>query len=171
MSDQILNEIWKEHLPYEIDQLRGSFGQLKDKERDDRDDSDVALRVVRNALIESFCVHARSLIDFFANRRIKKTDVTAEDFGHFPASLQTEKEPLKTLRMKINKQIFHLTCNRTIFETAKFDLQTDGVHILQLIEKEIERFNQLRPLDCKIPPLQAPSFRPPSNTTKSIGKV
>jgi hypothetical protein len=165
MSDKVSDEIANQHLPYEINQLRGTFNQLMQIERAVFDERDVSRLIVRNALIESFCVHARSLIDFFANRRTKPTDVIAGDFGAFPASLEPENKPLQFIRTKLNKQIFHLTQDRTIIEAEQFDAQSDGIAVLRLIEPEIERFNALRPLKCTIPPLNAPNLQSRTTTT------
>jgi hypothetical protein len=167
MSDQIiLSDIANEHLPHEIDQLRGTFRQLEEMEKAGAaEPSDVTTRILKNALIESFCVHARTLIDFFANRPTND-DVVAEHFGCFPALLKPNEKPLSCLRTTLNKQIFHLTRNRTIIDAKKFDVSTDGVEVLRMIEPEIERFNKLRPLECRVPPVEAPSL--PSRTTTAL---
>ena len=58
MCCQILIEIYNEHLPYEIDMLRSTYIHLTA--------NPPPVGVVKDALIESFCVHARSLLDFFS---------------------------------------------------------------------------------------------------------
>lgn len=46
-------------LPYELWMLDETFKRLNEPLTD---------QVIANALIESFCIHARQLIDFFENR-------------------------------------------------------------------------------------------------------
>jgi hypothetical protein len=69
----------KEHLPYEICMLRKTFVELNDRAKigpqAQRPDE-----LIPNALKESFCIHARSLIDFFV-RRSRSTDAIASDFA------------------------------------------------------------------------------------------
>ena len=62
MTDQILLGIIDEHLPYEIDMLRGLFRQFDNA---NRDLSEPEQKIKYFAQIESFCVHARSLLFFF----------------------------------------------------------------------------------------------------------
>jgi hypothetical protein len=164
MPEDILAEIRKEHLPYEIGMLRGTFERLREIDASGGvAENDIAKQVCRNALIESFCVHARSLLDFFANRPDRRADdAVAQDFVAFASSLKPTEEPLKSLREKLNKEIFHLTKKRKI--TGKFDVSTDGVKLLEMIEAERKRFTAALPpefplLECKIAPLQVASLR------------
>ena len=53
-----LDELLHVHVRYELDMLFATFEQLR---------TPVPNVVVGNALIESFCMHARALIDFFDN--------------------------------------------------------------------------------------------------------
>jgi hypothetical protein len=50
-----LKEFFVEHLPYEIDMLRDAYVLLE---------TGLLGRVLENLLIESFCVHARNLIEY-----------------------------------------------------------------------------------------------------------
>lgn len=74
MPDAILMDIIEKHLPYEIDMLRRTHTQLS--KIDEADEQ----RAIRNALIESFCIHARSLLHFFANNKMRITDAIAKEF-------------------------------------------------------------------------------------------
>jgi len=71
MPDKVIVDIFHEHLPYEIDMLRSTYHRLANLPNIDTD--------IRNALIESFCVHARALLDFFSNRSTDATDAIATD--------------------------------------------------------------------------------------------
>ena len=94
------------HLFYEIEMLRstaellgtGAFG-----------DSQLA-----NALIESFTIHARALIDFLYGER-SRDDVLAEDF--FPEGVWERPTPpanldVDAIRRRVGKEIAHLTYDR-----------------------------------------------------------
>src|SRR5438132_1153956 len=112
MPDQmILVEINSEHLPYEIDMLRETYRRWMTITGPLTPDQAFAC----NSLIETFCVHARALLDFFSDRRTGPTDAIASDFTDgYVATFDLTKEPVKSLRTKLNKQLFHLTKNRTI---------------------------------------------------------
>lgn len=106
----------KEHYVYEINMLWETNQRLGASELDDQaisleQDAGRArhLQTIKNALIESFCVHARSLLDFY-EKSPGGDDVVAAEFvksSSFSAyTLSTN------VRSKINKQIAHLTKKR-----------------------------------------------------------
>ncbi len=82
---------------------------------------------IGNALLESFTVHARILLDFFyagapksADEQPKppqKDDVIAEDFfedpAHWLSSRPTMTEELKKVHFRVGKEIAHLTYFRS----------------------------------------------------------
>lgn len=77
------------------------------------------LLITHNALVESFAVHARALLDFFypEGHPIKATDVLAEHFFPTPNDWLS-KRPTKSIadiekiRERVAKEIVHLTYNR-----------------------------------------------------------
>jgi len=170
MADQILIDIIDEHLPYEIDMLRNAYSALAA--------TPPPTGVCKNALIESFCVHARSLIHFLANKPTRKDDATASDFAAgFVTSLNLAGEPWKTILEKLNKQAFHLTKARTIVD--KFDPGVDGRTILLEIERELHEFQRhiapdFKHFKCQTSALSAPVSAPlgassyPMSTTLSF---
>jgi hypothetical protein len=141
MADKVLTQIFKEHLPYEIDMLRRTYAMLEALARPPVDPETSDQEVQRFALIESFCVHARSLIDFFSKASPKKTDATAADFKPgFVTTIDRDKPPLAGIWFKLNKQVFHLTKNRPFAEADKFDVGIDGLGLMKMLEPEIARF-------------------------------
>jgi hypothetical protein len=64
MPDRILVEIFEKHLPYEIDMMRLIYREVEARANGPAPKS-LQEEAGRNALIEAFCVHVRSLIDFF----------------------------------------------------------------------------------------------------------
>jgi hypothetical protein len=93
------------YLCYEIEMLGLSKARLEAGEIKDR--------VVINALIESFCTHARNLNEFFLERSGWRDSLKASAFTDV-----AYKPPRRTKRRialfdKINQQITHLTVKRT----------------------------------------------------------
>ena len=176
VTDQILLGIIDEHLPYEIDMLRGLFRQLFGKVEPSAPDQ----RIQHFAQIESFCIHARSLLDFFSNRKSPskdKDDAIASDFATgYTSPFVPETKSLKSLRCKLNKQIFHLTKNRKTVPDEKFNLNKDGTFVLQTIEPAIVRFTKNLKVEfehfkcCSIPVDLIPALGK-GNTTGSIYKT
>jgi hypothetical protein len=95
-------EFLAEHYVYELTMLRASHALLFQVRRGP----------VANALIESFAVHARALMDFFG-KRVTRDDALAAHFtpdGTF-AGAATAAVP-ESVRERLNKQITHLTYAR-----------------------------------------------------------
>jgi hypothetical protein len=59
-------------------------------------------QVINNALIEAFCLHARNLIEFFAEEGRKYTTAEYQAFCH----ISTNK--INSIKNKINVQISHM---------------------------------------------------------------
>jgi hypothetical protein len=161
MPDKILMDIISKHLPYEIDMLRVVFLELSQLPEPETPEQ----HACKNALIESFAAHGRSLIDFFSNHNLKPTDAVASEFTTgYVCPFDASTEPLKTIRDKLNKQIFHLTKDRTIVDAEKFDVSTDGRTLLQNLESAIANFTRclaanLPAFECKTKPIGgAPPF-------------
>jgi hypothetical protein len=112
-ADKVLTEIFNRHLPYEIDRLRRTYEMIEALARSPISPESAYQEAQRFALIESFCVHSRSLTDFFSGHRGGPSDAIAEDFTvGFTTALKAKEEPLFNIRTKLNKQVFHLTKNR-----------------------------------------------------------
>jgi len=71
---------------------------------------------LKNALLESFVIHARVLIDFFYALNPQKDDVIAEDFLSSPDVWRNERpklsERLSEAKERANKHLAHLTYQR-----------------------------------------------------------
>jgi hypothetical protein len=170
MTD-ISKDILTKHLPYEIDMLRQTYRKLRQ--------GPLPEWAINNALIESFCIHARSLLDFFENRGNKPDDYNAADFTTtFVSGIDQSSETIKTIRLKLNKEVFHLMAERKNIETEQFNMRTDGTQLIRELEQEIQRFEASLPTDlralfkCTIPPvtfLDMSSFKGPVNSTTAEG--
>ena len=103
-------------------------------------------KLVRNALIESFCLHARALVDFFNGK--KGADAAAfadDDYKPFP-----DGHDLGDLIVKVNTQIVHLTGKRTANQNEKIN-HRDRETLLQGVWAEVTNF--LRHLKPEYHPL------------------
>jgi hypothetical protein len=116
LTDDELKAYAEEHLQYEVDMLTWSAGVLAFLAS--HKDKGALPLVINNGLLNTFGVHARTLIDFIYSRSRKSdhpSDIIIEDFID-EATLKNNLSgisPLlnKTLH-KANKQIAHLTINR-----------------------------------------------------------
>jgi hypothetical protein len=98
--------------------------------------------VVANALIESFCVHARLLLEFFDSRRSSWADqIKAKEFtGGAYAAAHVPLLP-DLLRKKINSQIAHLSEHRTDRIIQKINA-VDRAFLYEAIRLEVGDFVQ-----------------------------
>jgi len=116
-----------EHYVYEVNMLRATHWLL----------ASAADQALANALIESFCVHARTLLDFFKSNPIGD-DVVATHFvtaGHFRATATSQLSA--DVRTRVNKQVVHLTASR---ENAIKINDVDRLALLTAIEADHKAF-------------------------------
>ncbi|WP_282949535.1 MULTISPECIES: hypothetical protein [unclassified Sphingopyxis] len=119
-------EILGEHLPYELWMLRETDARLKSPPED---------YVLRNALIEAFCIHARQLLEFFDNKQGKHAkDFTGGNYAAAHLSGLTRSE-----RDKLNTQIAHVTAKRTINPAEKIG-HALRAKLLTALEREAQHF-------------------------------
>lgn len=65
----------------------------------------------KNAVLESFLIHARALTDFFQNKKTRSTDIVVGDFlDDWSVDVA---DWLREERQRIDKEIAHLTTERT----------------------------------------------------------
>jgi hypothetical protein len=125
-------EIIRQHLTYEIEMLFATQQRLQQGESD---------RIVRNALIESFCVHARNLIDFL---RGKRSGVTAKAVTHdYKPFVKGEID--KKCRHMIEEQITQLGYGRTANPEQQINGHVQIVLARALAEELIEFQRHVRP--------------------------
>jgi hypothetical protein len=135
-------EFLKEHLPYEVDMLRATYSLLQT----------ASPNAVGFALIESFCVHARNLIEF---SKIKKS--CNFDPRWFTENLKLDKRFVDGgALVKITEQISHLSANRRSLQTEKIGLKFRE-KVYEAIEDELERWEK-----CLNPGWRA-HWKPPIN--------
>jgi len=107
LTDQELSEYSREHVVYELWMFRSVGGALI---------SPIQMtQALRNALIESFAIHLRNLIDFFYPTQIQADDVVAAEFFDDPArwaTISTISTTLSSARVRAHKEVSHLTRKR-----------------------------------------------------------
>jgi hypothetical protein len=119
-------------------------------------------RIVLNALIEAFCVHARGLVEFFEGQQRRPTDVPASNFTDRPF-VYTRDNVVGDLCNKINKQIAHITYDRTV-DPKKVINSADCEELYRRVIMEIERYyGCVKPEYRAVwPPIVRPPFNQPS---------
>ena len=124
-SERNLQEFLGDHLPYEINMLRSTFTCLS---------LGVFTGALQNALIESYAIHARNLLEFFCRDSNAWPVTELCDVSYTPMARP------QSLFRKISSQIAHLTGNRTTDQSKK--LNATDPYVLEAIENEIERFSR-----------------------------
>jgi hypothetical protein len=124
-------EIIERHLRYEIEMLRYAYDRLKVGGFENQGQI--------NSLIETFCIHARNLIDFFwEDKPESKDEPKATHFAStYPAA--RGKRPPQRLYGKLHRQVFHLSYKRPIDPQEKFSA-SERKALIEAIEAEILSF-------------------------------
>jgi hypothetical protein len=125
-TDAQYEECIREHLPYEINMLRAMYGTLLSRHEG----------AAANAFIESFFLHVRNLIAFFANDTDCGFDLRY--FTNAEYRPNSKFVPAGLLR-RINQQIQHLGAERTDSRLLKLG-PLERTTVYDLIEQQIERF-------------------------------
>lgn len=130
---------------------------------------------LRNALLESFAIHARALAHFFFPDRPHVSDVLASDFFSSEqrwANIAGQRHELlgagsetRSIRFRANKEIAHLTYDRLAVLPA--EKAWDISQILATLEALITKFADSADKSRLVPRVQqepAPTFRPPRSS-------
>ncbi len=151
-----LRDAWK-HLEYEIMMLNEVGKTLTTFKVDLGDDQ---ARVHWNALIESFTIHARSLIAFLYAEKPERDDVVAVDFFNDPSAWLSRRpaltDLLRRVHPRVGKEVAHLTYARIgITEEQR---QWPFVRIAIEIGAALREFLSLLPPDFPKPPPPSPQL-------------
>jgi hypothetical protein len=107
--------------------------------------------VLENALIESFCTHARNLNEFFLEVGLGDT-LKASDFTLGDYKWPSDSDKRKVLITKINKQIPHLNDQRALGLVAQEKIgEQDRTAVYELLVADFKNFThhlkpELRPM-------------------------
>lgn len=132
-----LIEAFEQHLVYEVSMLRHTFNFLL---------VNAWSTELRNAIIESFCVHARNIVDFFDEKssspgQAKSDYVGAKHFCNPDYEPWTKGRPSNDLYGRLNRQVSHLTFDRTSKNEEKLGGKELG-ELFRLIEQELQIFGK-----------------------------
>ena len=116
-----------EHLPYEINMLKGTYAATA------RVPGWIGNQVVENALIESFCIHARALFEFFSKEggRHTYTDDKYHDLGGHD-----------NFREILNNQIAHVIHDKRTRDESKKIGSEVRFEMFAALRLELEHFKK-----------------------------
>jgi len=121
-------DILGEHLPYELWMLRQTYERLGSPSPDN---------VLCYALIESFCIHARLLLEFFEGKQGNRAkDYTGGSYQAVHLDNLTKAE-----KNKLNTQIAHMTGQRTVDSSDKIG-RSLRAKLITALEDEANEFEQ-----------------------------
>lgn len=135
--DNITLEKGVEHIEYEIDMFRATYNVLLKPYDHDK------MPLINNALVESFAIHIRNLYEFFYNDvgDSKKDTILATHYLDDPRAYRqkrTPKEEISFVQKKANKEIAHLTYERTKIDAI--DKRWPTSLLVEKLEKTISAF-------------------------------
>ncbi len=132
-----LSEMARRHLAYEIKMVRETAQALRGK--------GIGPRSFRNAMLETFLIHYRNLLDFFYadKRRSLSHDVRAADFvADYPRWRERrprmDKEATSN-RERVNAQLAHLTYRRLKYEERHWSDRRMARQIEEILQIFIEQ--------------------------------
>jgi hypothetical protein len=117
-----------EHVLYEIQMFASLHTHFQNGDHD-RAVANLPLNglAARNALIESFQIHARQLIDFLTDRPNRK-EATASDFTVAEWSISTsDRRALKRLSGEFSQRVAHLSWRRSELDATQQRVIADGI--------------------------------------------
>jgi hypothetical protein len=110
-----LQEVFDKHVSYEIGRLAEMYALLAEPDAFRFNSLDEAVRdTMKDALIVSFCIHAKNLMEFLSRSPEDHHAASADyaDVGYEPWNIG-HRTPAHKLRGKLNNQLSHLTFERT----------------------------------------------------------
>jgi hypothetical protein len=154
-APHLKEEFFTHHLPHEIEMFRATY-ELARAARPAAE---------HEALLESFLLHARNLIEFFQDRPSCDFDPRMFTAGSYQVNRDFVAD---TVLPRLNRQIGHLTVKRTTQEADRLGPR-DWALILRALEEEIARFTRALSKDyaAKWAPQQPPKTDAPEPVAES----
>jgi hypothetical protein len=139
VTSKQMGDIIDEHLPYEVQMLNFTFAALCTG-------PNVLGQLPINAFLESFCIHARNLIDFFAEQgtSAKRSAGAKHYIGASWRAFDGKNVKSEPFYGRLNNQIAHITYSREKDPTKKIG-GSDITRIKQLLDAEVKRFVDVLP--------------------------
>jgi hypothetical protein len=117
------SEILEQHYNYELYMLANTYRLLEDN------------LVQQNALIESFCIHARNLIEFFRGDGRQYVETTYTPFA-------ASKSRIKKLNPILNHQIAHLDVNNRTAKNSDKISDKNRFELITILNTETVEFQK-----------------------------
>ena len=157
-APHLKEEFFTHHLPHEIEMLRATY-ELARAARPPAE---------HEALVESFLLHARNLIEFFQDRPTCDFDPRMFTAGSYQLNRDFVAE---VVLPRINRQVGHLTVKRTTQEADRPGPR-DWALILRALEEEIARFTKALRRDYaeKWSPPQPPKTETPEPVAETTSR-
>ena len=154
-APHLKEEFFTHHLPHEIEMFRATY-ELARAARPAAE---------HEALLESFLLHARNLIEFFQDRPSCDFDPRMFTSGSYQVNRDFVAD---SVLPRLNRQIGHLTVKRTTQEADRLGPR-DWALILRALEEEIARFTRALSKDyaAKWAPQQPPKTEAPEPVAES----
>jgi hypothetical protein len=154
-APHLKEEFFTHHLPHEIEMFRATY-ELARAARPAAE---------HEALLESFLLHARNLIEFFQDRPSCHFDPRMFTSGGYQLNRDFVAD---TVLPRLNRQIGHLTVKRTTQEADRLGPR-DWALILRALEEEIARFTRALSKDyaAKWATQQPPKMEAPEPVAES----
>ena len=153
-APHLKEEFFTHHLPHEIEMFRATY-ELARAARPAAE---------HEALLESFLMHARNLIEFFQDRPSCAFAPPMFTSGRYQLNRDLVAD---TVLPRLNRQIGHLTVKRTTQETDRLGPR-DWALILRALEEEIARFT--RALSKDYAAKWAPQLPPKTETPEPVAE-
>jgi hypothetical protein len=140
-----LQEVLAKHLPYEIGWLADQYDLLLHSEKYDAGLSAELRKALHDALIVSFCTHARNALEFFfRDSHTKYKYALATDYadakGYTRLDRRTDAD-VDRLYKQLCAQINHITYERTDDDKRKMNAK-EWKELVDIISREAERLDK-----------------------------
>jgi hypothetical protein len=117
------SEILGHHYTYELDMLEDTYGLIRDTQ------------IKQNAFMESFCIHARNLIEFFRGDGRQYVETSYTPFA-------TAKSRIDKLNQILNQQIAHLDIKKRVVNDDEKISNETRYELLKILAKESIEFRE-----------------------------
>jgi hypothetical protein len=132
--------MFDEHVRYEIDHLRGMYRLLVEPDTYNEQLPDLDRKMIDDALIVAFCIHAKNLVEFLSDTP-RNDHARAEDYADGYWWKLSHGTMAYELKGKVNNQISHLTYARADDPNEKIGAQ-ERKELVDLIYDQLNRWSK-----------------------------
>ncbi len=133
-------ELLECHYKYEIDMLQHTYAYLGNgKYTNDT--------VIKNALIESFCIHARALMEFFEGKKERSTKKYVGG-GYIPLTVK-RRTRIHQLRGMLNNQIAHVIIDQRTYNQSGKIGDSEREELIKILGPKSQEFQANLKAECR----------------------